>query len=65
MKRKLWNLKPCVLALVGILLVAMMFTFQSLAAENDAVVPASRIIDQDVYDQNEEIIGEVEDIVIR
>lgn len=65
MKRKLKELKPGVLVLVSILLFAMMFTFQSLAAENDAVVPASRIIDQDVYDQNKEIIGEVEDIVIK
>jgi sporulation protein YlmC with PRC-barrel domain len=67
MKRNGKNLKPGVLALAGMLLVAMMFTLQSqsLAAEKDWVVPASRIIDQDVYDQSKEIIGEVEDIVIR
>jgi len=65
MKRYESNLKPVVLGLVSMLLFAMMFSVQSLAAENDAVVPASRIIDQDVYDQNNKLIGELEDIVIR
>jgi len=65
MKRFESSLNPGVLGLVSMLLVAMIFTFHALAAENDTVVLASRIIDQDVYGPNNELIGELEDIVIR
>jgi sporulation protein YlmC with PRC-barrel domain len=51
--------------ILGILLVVMMFTVDSMSAGNETVVSASRIIDADVYDQDEKLIGEVEDIVVR
>jgi hypothetical protein len=35
------------------------------AQEEKAAVPATRIIDQDVYDENQKLIGEVDEIIIR
>ena len=52
-------------SVICILLTAVMFTVEALGAEKETAVPASRIIDQDVYDQQNEIIGEVEDMVVK
>ena len=55
-------------AIAGCLFLALLFLgspADSQAQEKEAGVLASKIIDQDVYDENQKLIGEVDDIIIR
>lgn len=52
-------------SILCIMLIAIVFTIDALGAEKKRIVATNRIIDQDVYDQHNNIIGEVEDVVIK
>jgi len=55
-------------AIVGLIfLIVLLLGFPpgSQAQEGEALVLASQIIDQDVYDENQKLIGEVDDMIIR
>ena len=54
--------------IVGFLLLIPLlagFPVMSLGLENESLLLASRIIDRDVYDGKQKLIGEVDDIIIR
>ena len=51
--------------LFTITIVLVLSTFNSHAQQEKLLVPVGRIIDQDVYDSHGELIGEVDDIVIK
>jgi len=55
-------------AIVGLIfLIVLLLGFPpgSQAQEGEALVLANQIIDQDVYDENQKLIGEVDDMIIR
>lgn len=51
--------------LVFIFLLSFIFPCISNGQEQEPLIPSSRIMDADVYDETEELIGEVDDIVVR
>lgn len=65
MKTGVFGVKTVIWGIISVLTFAVVSAADSLGAENERVVPAGLIIDQDVYDQDNQNIGEVEDIVVR
>ena len=54
-----------IVAFLFLFLLLLGFPPGSQAQEGEALVLASQIIDQDVYDENQKLIGEVDDMIIR
>jgi len=57
--------KKAIVGFLFLFLLLLGFPPGSQAQEGEAIILASQIMDQDVYDENQKLIGEVDDIIIR
>lgn len=57
--------KKAMMGILFVIFILVAFPLGTGAQENEATILTSQIIDQDVYDKNQNLIGEVDDLIIR